>query len=102
MNAMSTLAGAMGKKADSAKFQAQAKATAAAIRATMMDNTTGLFTDTLTTAGNVHSAWHSQVCTQIFKQYDQFFMIVSGVGICIVGWCGPAKFIHRHYKVLAR
>jgi hypothetical protein len=62
MNAMSKLAGAMGRTADQAKYAAQATATAAAMRQRMFDSSTGLFTDTVTEGQKPpHSAWHSNV-----------------------------------------
>jgi len=58
MKAMSTLAGAVGKTAEQQHYEAQGNATAEAMRKTMLDSSSGLFTDTV--QGN-HSAWHSQV-----------------------------------------
>ena len=79
MKAMSTLAGAIGNTADEQRFAAQGEATTAAMRKTMLDSSTGLFTDT---AHGNHSAWHSQV-----------FSLWAGVA--------PAENWHRMMNFLA-
>ena len=62
MNALSALSGAMGNSADELKYAAQANATAGSMRQLMMDDKTGLFTDTVSGGSKTkHSAWHSQV-----------------------------------------
>ena len=62
MKALSVLSGAMGNTADKLKYGAQANATADSMRQLMMDDQTGLFTDTVKGGSKTkHSAWHSQI-----------------------------------------
>eukprot|EP01052_Picozoa_sp_SAG31_P000586 SAG31_NODE_17_length_35773_cov_25.999271_11_plen_233_part_00 len=62
MKALSVLSDAMGNTEDTLKFSAQANATADSMRQLMMDDQTGLFTDTVDGGSELkHSAWHSQV-----------------------------------------
>ena len=99
MRAMSTLAAAIGKPADAAIFSAQANATTTAIQRLMMDATTGLFTDTLTSAGNVHSAWHSQVFPMWagpshVPSCVRYMSMWAGVAPADA-WPGLIKFLHQ-------
>jgi hypothetical protein len=68
MRALATLAASLGRPADAAALRQQANATAAAMRASLIDAQTGLFVDgTGSEAARKHTGWHAQVFALFFS-----------------------------------